>query len=147
MAIAALCLAACVLLVARWVQSDSGIQYWDTRTGRTTPHFKGCVISYKQGRLQVDTRNAVEFGPDGRAAIVIMPQPEDPLVSLFGLQWTRVRGGVLVHLPYWFLVSILALLATVLSMPQLFRFRFSLRTLLIATVLIAVALGMIVVSS
>jgi hypothetical protein len=58
-------------------------------------------------------------------------------------QFTHVTGCSTLRMPYWFLVSICAAIAAS-SWPH---WRFSLRTLLIATTLVAVVLGVIAYSS
>jgi hypothetical protein len=50
---------------------------------------------------------------------------------------------IYIAIPYWLLVPLAIVLATVSWIPQL-RYRFSLRTLLISTTLIAVVLGLMV---
>jgi hypothetical protein len=74
----AVSLAACVLLVARWVRDDSDVPYYfSPRSGRPESFFKGCVIVYEQGRLQIYTRNTVTFTSVSEAFVRLMPQPRD----------------------------------------------------------------------
>jgi hypothetical protein len=59
----------------------------------------------------------------------------------FSLVRTHDRGTYFLNVPYWFVVLIPGSIATC---PWIFRFRFSVRTLLVATTLVAVVLGLIV---
>ena len=60
--------------------------------------------------------------------------------DLRSIQWKEFDSNIWVTVPTWLLVSLFAAFA---ALPWL-RWRFSLRTLLIATTLIAVVLGIIV---
>jgi len=135
-AVTALSLTACVLLIALWVRS-----YW-----------RGDLVFRKvsSGWLYANSAmGSVELG---------IPGPQD-WSAPNDVQWTwksieinafathagfsvTYYGGIVV--PHWFL----AFLATATaSLPWIqLRCRFSLRTLLIATTLVAVAMGIIAVS-
>jgi len=80
----------------------------------------------------------IEFRPDDAA-----PNPDNAALDArnFDLSYTYAPNTLYVKAPYWFY-----LLATVLSFASQFLTlrRFSLRTLLIATTLLAVGLGLIV---
>jgi hypothetical protein len=61
------------------------------------------------------------------------------------VQWTQVPGGAIVHLPYWLLVGISAVVGVA---PWIkWSFRFSRRTLLFVTTLVAVGLGLIILAA
>ena len=61
-------------------------------------------------------------------------------MNMFGFGIHKARGTDTIMMPYWFLV----LLSAVFAAAPWIRHQFSLRTLLIATTLIAVLLGLIV---
>jgi hypothetical protein len=64
-----------------------------------------------------------------------------PPLSWLGFRWQFTASLVVMVFPYWFLVLMSAAFAVI---PWIgWKRRFSLRTLLIATTLVAVALGMI----
>ena len=58
-------------------------------------------------------------------------------------KWTRDANGFILYVPFWFLVATSAAFGVAPWLP----FRFSLRTLLIATTLVAVGLGTIIALS
>ncbi len=134
------CLIACMLLIALWVRS-----YWWVETvfvpitktsyfilgsdpnafgigfGGKSPHFT-------QAWLKMRTDEWLTHG-----------EPHD---RWFYLTFFRIYGAS-VWMPYWCGVLLSASFATVPWKRQL-RFRFTTRTLLIATTLVAVVLGLIV---
>ena len=126
----ATCLVACVLLIALWVRS-----YWWVDVANRSQYS----ITSMQGRLCVDESFDVLGNPVTRS-------PSFTLVNHFwgsafetsGL--TIRRRGTGLAIPYW---SLLLPMAALAAAPWL-RWRFSLRTLLIATTLVAVGLGLIV---
>ena len=137
-----LSLTACVLLIVLWVRS---LRAEDRITGNFSGSHKfrvyssrGCLIYYVPGTPGPPNSYAwrSDFGSefwlqasDSRIASV-------PQVNLCAAEkW--------VTLPYWLVVG----LCTVLAAGPWFRCRFSLRTLLIATTLVAVALGIIVAAA
>jgi hypothetical protein len=138
-AVTALSLTACVLLIALWVRS-----YWwcDIAEGAFTSSSgfsftsKGGDVTYRKHstskarwrihsieRWEIKTRSGLNR-------------------SGFFWSWDL---GPMVGVPHWFLLCILAMLSAVPWLP--WSRRFSLRTLLIATTLVAVVLGVIVVGS
>jgi hypothetical protein len=150
-AVTALSLAACVLLVALWVRS-----YW--RTDAINLGGRLGVIS-ESGTLEIvevvvlAKVSKLEFqGSD----LVQLLGSEHPLVKspqqygFRGLDFTSrpvltpVRPTVwrTIIAPYWLVIFVFASTA---ALPWL-TWRFSLRTLLIATTLVAVALGIVVMS-
>ncbi len=60
--------------------------------------------------------------------------------TYFGVSYTRMTDSDYFYLPLWFVALPAALLASIAWLPN----RFSLRTLLIATTLVAVVLGLFV---
>jgi hypothetical protein len=144
-AVTALSLTACVLLIALWVRSyrinevkaftAAGIRFHaQSLLGRFVFGTGSNAVSFRQpvsdGLRNVAHRRANRLGFYYFRA---MPAgPNDYLTS--------------VCVPHWFLVMIFAGLAAVPWIAKLKR-QFSLRTLLITTTLIAVALGIFAVAS
>jgi hypothetical protein len=106
------------------------------------------VVAYQKGGRPLS-------GPDGPIlsddSVLFTEKVSDRLrraaqrsPSVLGFRWHRnVYGNLsVVTAPHWFLMSIFGTLAVLLWLAQLHRF--SLRTLLIATTLIAVVLGLVV---
>jgi len=147
-AVTALSLTACVLLVALWVRS-----YWwaDFMRGPLTVGIDYYIWSIrghlKFGRLPWDaspmnTQRATRFGsfPSNRLAL------EQPMGrSRFGFKLVRVhtpgtnKREPATIIPFW--MPVLMMLSTALAVWVLPAIRFSLRTLLIATTLVAIGLG------
>jgi hypothetical protein len=138
-AVTALGLAACVPLVALWVRSYR----WTDVITVCTSNFDIGAESVAGGTgvyLYVESGRAIERGffyerhdqndwPD-------MPPPD----RTWQFQVETTPYEIFVSLPHWFYLA----LAGIFSIAPWIR-RFSLRTLLIATTLVAVGLGMIVV--
>ena len=128
-AFSATCLIACVLLVALWVRS---YQIFDNAGG---PISSAYLISFlsTNGRLEVaiSAGSARELTSERNWGFRSYPQPTT---------YTYVRSYGYVLLPYW-----LAILSTIgLGVLPWYASHFSLRTLHIATTLIAVVLGLYV---
>jgi hypothetical protein len=132
-AFSATCLVACVLLIALWVRSR---HHRHNFLSRVTANRVFATFS-DQGMI------AVEFGTNS------YPQPRhgffrsfatraDQITSRWSLQLNDKHSYLTV--PHW---AVIAFVAAVGAAPWL-RWRFSLRTLLIATTLVAVVLGLIV---
>jgi len=153
-AVTALGLMACVLLVALWVRSYSSMDQL-TVQGEDIHMF----VATRPGLFSVEwaPRPTVEpdewgwtFGAwpykplgdgthDSQFVPIVLPgQPIDRLP--FNGDYFRMtnRADVAIFIPFWLLAAS-ALAAALLWMPR----RFSLRTLLIATTLVAVGLGII----
>jgi hypothetical protein len=136
------CGIACVLLVVLWVRS-----YWHMDVfvfGGAPPH--GITISSLNGGVTL-LYSLFRDGDVIELRLWAWSQPVSIVQTLPGFDEACARfhvrqflGGFEVVLPHWFVVGIVA---TFTSVPWL-RWRFSLRTLLIATTLIAVVLGIIV---
>jgi hypothetical protein len=135
-AVTVLGLTACVLLVALWVRS-----YWwfDSTSIGGILSAKGRV--YIQGSINFESEDLLNAPvPD-----VQMYQTRFGTNVIFarGVKITMVRADAV--LPYWALTLLAAILATVPWLP--WSNRFSLRTLLIVATLVAVVLGVVVLSS
>ena len=132
-AVTVLSLTACVLLIALWVRSyrwSDGI----TVGGRI-------VVASREGRLLINESLVAERPLDLLASPLRIRIATD-----YGLIFWSIRSdtaspaGVGTAIPDWLFVAFTATLA---ALPWVKR-RFSLRTLLIATTLVAVVLGIII---
>jgi hypothetical protein len=135
-----LCAIACVLLIVLWVRS---CWWWDVGQG---PLLEGVQFSAasQRGRLIVSI-GAFEIVPitswgghsvqSNYEQVAILSR-----IAPTGFAFFHSGGYWVIHIPHWFATSGLAALA---AAPWL-RWRFRLRTLLIATALVAVVLGLIV---
>jgi hypothetical protein len=129
-ALSAVCGIACVLLISLWVRS-----YWWQESVSCDGQARLINIETNFGLVRVGvTAEPSPFGDnDGTWSFDrFRAAPE----NVRSFDW----NGVYLTLPYWF---ILALTASLAAIPWI-RWRFSLRTLLIATTLVAVVLGLIV---
>jgi hypothetical protein len=143
----ATCGIVCLLLIALWVRSYGCItniqeKYW-TRT------FQGVSIAGEmrfwsyllRDPMQLNAfstgfQNIDRTDPQFKAWTADVPQ------TTFEMAFNKynLNGEILVRFPHWFAAIVFAALA---ATPWL-RWRFSLRTLLIAMTLVAVALGLVV---
>ena len=130
------CGIACVLLVVLWVRS-----YWVADTVRI-PSLGPIGVSSAHGLLLVGGPRG-DMQPSGWG--FISASTIEVTRDLFdfenaGFKYFRDRLGWVLQFPHWFAVAILCTLA---ALPWI-RWRFSLRTLLIATTVVALALGLII---
>jgi hypothetical protein len=133
-AVTALSLTACVLLIALWVRSywhsdglEGGLLGWFVEGESTQGQIRGAAYhSGYTGAFVVDTFAIGDF-------------EASPLRLDFGY-WD---GGAGVWVPHWFLTLVCGSFAVAPWLPWLRRF--SVRTLLIAITLVAAALGSIAV--
>ena len=133
----AICVTACLLLIALWVRSYR----WGDKLEFPIPATHGLVINSANGRVL-----AAIIGTDSPVTVkgVIFSRYQRPDYQLgnsdtpFELLSEYSEYGVIV--PHWFLISLCAVAATLPWLP----YRFSLRSLLTATTLVAVVLGAIV---
>jgi hypothetical protein len=148
-AVTALSLTACVLLIALWARS-----YWWYDTAHCP--LRGpqmLIVTSYDGRLSLYAGGHVPYRTGwfpsgwGRDSVsvdnIAPPSNKQPRPS-----WTynSDQYGRHILFPYWLPISITAALSAAPWMRQL-KLRFSLRTLLIATTLVGVMLGIIVMSS
>jgi hypothetical protein len=125
--VTALSLTACVLLIALWVRS-----YWRLDTVEV---YRGYTILSMRGRLFTDGRFVQIVALDITRDLTFFPGTSTPISGGIATL-THPRVG----LPIWLFILLAAMpAATVWLRP-----RFSLRTLLIATTLVAVMLGLMV---
>jgi hypothetical protein len=138
------CLIACALLTVLWVRSYRLIERIDVIIeSEEDTDISGISLISVCGRSTLDVTYVTA---DGEPGIEYYSYPPDPDVQYLGigrvLFLTKPQPGWLVSVPYWLSMSFIAMLSTFPWMP--WSWRFSLRTLLIATMLVAVVLGLIV---
>jgi hypothetical protein len=133
---------ACVLLIALWVRS-----YWRADTvsayfGDGTDLWCRSVVGELRFGRPFASDHPVRFDT-AKTQDVIHGERHDPTV--FGFRWAIVmrQKRWWPTIPYWFPVLLSASVATA-PWIGLFKRQFSLRTLLIATTLVAVVLGLAV---
>jgi hypothetical protein len=138
-AFSATCLIACVLLIALWVRS-----YWIGDNIRLPASEARVNVYSVRGTFSTSVYRVPISPPRGWEW---ESTPIGSMLPVFGLRrsWSYHSDGPLRYLvfPHRFLVLMFAMLAAVPWLPWWSK-RFSLRTLLIATTLIAVVLGLIV---
>jgi hypothetical protein len=142
-AVTALSLTACVLLIVLWVRSfwwyDAIVAVSRTSGLGVISMDGGIFLKYTEGRdtqittWQVFSQKASTFGGD----LLLQSRPS------FGITWDSgfVEGAV----PHWILTVLAAAIAAASWTCE--KWRFSLRTLLIATTLVAVGMGIIISTS
>jgi hypothetical protein len=130
-AMTALSLTACMLLLALWVWSYG----WVLDVTLVESNDRPLVATFHSGRVVLGG-GVVVLGPGIRPGAV---QHSIAIEANAVLGYFRPIG----YVPCWLAATTLGLFA---SAPW-FRFRFSLRTLLIATTLVAAGLGVIVIAS
>jgi hypothetical protein len=151
-AVTALSLTACVLLIALWVRS-----YWWAESGVSVPPTLPRQFAFvsSRGRLalivsQRNPRSRVDFYFPWRWRIESdslkrVSRPAAPPRPMWVYKVNKNMGRLIV-IPHWSPVLLFGAIATCLWLPW-FKWRFGLRTLLIATTLVAVGLGVVVVLS
>ena len=149
-AVTLLSLTACVLLIALWVRS-----YWHHDIVRVPVSSNYILEAFQiRGRATFEVFDNSSLvspfrNPGGWMSAPLKGSPNwadwELRTATWGLNTPGARG-VDVTVPHWFLILVIALLATLTWMPWL-PWRFSLRTLLIATTLVAVALGIVVAAA
>jgi hypothetical protein len=145
-----LSLTACVLVIALWVRG-----YWwaDNAVSQPSTLLRQFGFISKRGRLTfiVSQRN-----PRARAGVYFPKRWRIDSDSLSRTtrhtavpprrMWVYEvdkRAGRLIVIPHWSTVLLFGTLASCLWLPW-FKWRFSMRTLLIVTALVAVAMGIVV---
>jgi hypothetical protein len=134
-AFSATCLIACVLLVVLWVRSYWWMDIVQVRADRAIVscpgHIRTLGINLAQrfgARMLISIQQGLTFAP--------------PKYSFLGFGYSPMTTGEWITIPDWFPVLLTATLA---ATPWIhWSKRFSLRTLLIATTLVAVVLGLAV---
>jgi hypothetical protein len=130
----AFCGLLCVLLIVLWVWS-----HWFSFFGYIPVPFCGSWLFETQA-------NGLKIETDGGGVSWWRINPPTDIIevtgyrSYLGFVAFLFGGGYIIKIPYWFPVSLSATLASLPWMRP--SVRFSLRTLLIATMLVAVVLGL-----
>jgi hypothetical protein len=136
------CGIACVLLIALWVRSHAirDSAFWPrNKFGMEMNSMKGHVVLF------------VVFQPFADEQTKILHEkitPNDELrvkCGILGFAYDSEPDRFSIHVPFWFLA--LALTAVAAAPWIRWSRRFTLRTLLIATTLVAVALGLAVLAT
>lgn len=117
---AVLTVALCVL----WVRSDRQVE--------TLGRMYGYRIEAEQGMLNVVERTQSPIAPTSL--------PVTAMVTRFAA-WMPSRTVVVASIPLWIPMIVASVIATISGSPWL-TWHFSLRTLLLATTLVAIALGL-----
>lgn len=134
------CLVVCVALISLWVRSYT----WDDYVSAPIPIVRGLIIRSIPSRLDIELLDhsvpwqVTTYSLDDLATQGLTPIP----FTGWGFGFYLNQQALGVSLPFWFLVTISATLSAVTFPWKLLSWRFSLRTMLIATTLIAVVLGM-----
>ena len=134
-----------VLLCVLWVRSQN-------RQDRLIRHssfgiefrsYNGQTILEVNPSLNPPTVAFWEFKTRLADHVWYPPHPVIPFFGRLGIDWGIHNGTQFLFLPHWMLVA-LPLVCVSLVWADRFPWRFSLRTLLIATTLVAVVLGAVV---
>jgi hypothetical protein len=140
-AFSATCLIAFVLLIALWLRS-----YWREDTLVHRRHSAMIFVVSLQGEIEVDQVGYIDDAPDTNSWDVrieaILPDKEST-GNGFAFNRGVYDNEFAFTFPQWCPVLVAGLLAAVPWLPWWSK-RFTLRTLLIATTLVAVVLGLIV---
>jgi hypothetical protein len=141
-AFSATCLIACVLLIALWVRS-----YWRADTPTTTKFGRVFEFISLSGNVVIRWADIPSEWGSAPFTIPLTENDRDPFdepppdhYRALGFRFSSYPEFRFLSIPYWFPI----LLCSILAALPWFRWRFSLRTLLIATTLVAVVLGLVV---
>jgi hypothetical protein len=121
-----------VLLCVLWVRS-----YWRwDRVASNTQRYDAVSLGSARGGVQFE-RSVLPVVDGWESGL--LDEPVGPILT--PLQWYGTPTSHIIYIPYW---APFLLIAVVSGLPWLVVRRFSLRTLLIATTLVAVVLGLVV---
>jgi hypothetical protein len=141
-AFSATCLIACVLLIALWVRSywnGAGKGYFNSLPDVCSRSTNGFVFFVQWDPPPVNQPDMPQVVLWSEPLQRTKPLDFGPAHTLTGFSFGWVSSSFWhLQMPYWFLVAITASFAAI---PWI-RWRFSLRTLLIGTTLVAVGLVM-----
>src|SRR3954447_8356310 len=129
-ACSAFCSLACVLLIVLWVRS---YRCWDDELSYVTSNNRGYYLDSLRGGLSIC---AAPHNPADAGVWRQYTAWADP--GFFGFDAFTTTTSISFRAPYWFLVTVSAAIVALPWIPC----RFSLRTLLIATTLLAALLGL-----
>jgi hypothetical protein len=128
-----------LFLVVCWVRSNWYVdEFWISRSAK---HGLGVISANNCASVAIQQRDGAPSEYIVGYSQIELKELQEPQARTF-LGFAAARDGDLsfVNVPYWILVTCLA----TLGMAPRIRWRFSLRTLLIATTLVAVVLGLVV---
>ena len=140
-AFTAICLIATVLLIGLWVRSyryDRAIGLHGERAQHLNSQQNLITAWSKLGAIHFRVARPTNLGTEWNSHFAV------PQTLGFGL--LRDRSSSAVRIPYWFTMAVLGAVA-IFPWTPLFSWRFSVRTMFVATTVIAVALGAIVYST
>jgi hypothetical protein len=142
-AFSATCLIACVLLVALWVRS----YWWHDRAWWAPSSSRLFTLISWQGRISffhgTHERSEAGYYPSGRGWAALSYKDIRPEHGTPHWSYSSDTDWIFVLFPHWLPLPFFVVLTAAPWLAKL-RWRFSLRTLLIATTLVAVVLGLIV---
>jgi len=140
------CGIACVLLIALWVRSYSS----EDVIHISHPEMLNLRINSLPSRIYITLKGGsirryweTHHFDDGKAALTLTARVSAKYENKLGFGIRQQARRTVVHMPHWFMVVIAIAFAASPWLHRL-RWRFNLRTLLIATTLVAVVLGAIV---
>jgi hypothetical protein len=142
--VSAACLVVCVLLIALWVRSYRV----EDRVSGYHPQIGGFRLYSSQSWLVCSRNNAPTAQPSypwgvelGSKEFWLAPN-DDRLRFQFSRQFIQLAGFASASIPHWLPALASGILGVLFAAKR--ELRFSLRTLLIATTLVAVVLGLAV---
>jgi hypothetical protein len=151
----AVCLLLCGLFVVLWVRSyfyGGDYLYWNIVKHRSVVigSTHGWFVAYTE-LFRIDPSRGFRFGlvdegSRGSFYLAIGWTDVVPLLSSFSYSPIRAAGFHALVISHWLLVLVTGTLAAVFGICRPYRLSFSLRTMFIATTLIAVLLGLIVLA-
>jgi hypothetical protein len=133
-AVTALSLTACVLLIALWVRSYT----WHDGVWGRFSEARGFHLSSHEGRVQLSMLSFLGI-VEWRIVHAELIDRVGPPNYFPAFECPLSTFGLYAAVPYWILLAVTATFAAGLAT----KCRFSLRTLLIATTLVAVGLGIV----
>ncbi len=133
-AVSAVCLIVCGLFGVMWVRSYKVMEIAIIRNPTAT--VRGVLLLLKDGQM------VFSFFTPGPAALEFEHVRDDAEASVLGFRWRQTQTELTVAIPYWFPILLSAASASAPWIP--WSKRWGLNTLLIATTLVAVLLGLIV---
>jgi hypothetical protein len=131
----------CAMLMALWVRS-----YWriDSLTYIQSVSKVICVVSSaSQLEVLVTPQTIAHTGSGIRSYEITQPLVSNGPNGILGVYYHSSPGVITFIMPYWLLVTLCGTMSAIPTLILL-RCRFTLRTLLIATTVVAVLLGLVV---
>jgi hypothetical protein len=134
----AACVIVCLLLVALRVQSHFQVDSLELKTSSRVFQLRSW-----NGQLQWSHFNVLDVSQG--QTFVSRPEtgirPRNPK-GILGFGWLNTPSETTIFAPYWFVILLFALLASLAAAPEIkWAKRFSLRALLVTTTLLAILLG------